>query len=441
VEADGRLPEALAERLSRRASVDGAAVAEWRFDLAVGWSIQIGLKNGELGGPYEPPAAAHGTAGRLYVRWSDGACSNGKLDAHTLEAWDERLAEWRANAFADPDAPPVLPAEPLPTVQTADPAVEALVNDEPSPLVEALDAARHRLGRIGARRLQADAGVARGWRFVFSSTGLQARYSETGAGLYLAAEERYARSFGKRRWLSSAELAELLDDVVATTELLRREAPAPSGELPVLVRPGLAASLVAMFVLENLSGSRLVGRRGAFTLDDFRAGRQVARESIDVVVDTLLDLEGAASPVSSDGVPGGRATLIERGRLRRPIVDLKYARRAGFPPTPAPAGSPAVLVQSTRPLREADEVRRDLAAALEVHAVLGLRGSDPTSGRYAVVAPQAQVIRAGRAIGRAKVSVSGSFFDQLLDPRTELVRYPWGLNPGLLIWAQIEPQT
>jgi hypothetical protein len=42
---------------------------------------------------------------------------------------------------------------------------------------------------------------------------------------------------------------------------------------------------------------------------------------------------------------------------------------------------------------------------------------------------------------RAKVGLRGSLFEQLLDPRTELVSFPWGLNPGLLVWAEVEPQA
>ncbi len=70
--------------------------------------------------------------------------------------------------------------------------------------------------------------------------------------------------------------------------------------------------------------------------------------------------------------------------------------------------------------------------------MLGLHTNDSTSGRYSLVAPQAQVYRAGRLRGRAKVALRGSLFEHLLDERTALVAFPWGRNPGLLIWSEVE---
>ena len=82
----------------------------------------------------------------------------------------------------------------------------------------------------------------------------------------------------------------------------------------------------------------MVNGQTAFTLDDFRAGRQVARPDLRAWVDSLLPLEGAAAPLSAEGVPGGRADLVRDGRLLTPLFDLKYARRAGMEPTPLPRG-------------------------------------------------------------------------------------------------------
>jgi PmbA protein len=200
-------------------------------------------------------------------------------------------------------------------------------------------------------------------------------------------------------------------------------------------------SFVATFVVANLSGPNVVARRSAFALDDFRARRRVMRDDLSLLVDTTLDLESAASPISGEGVPGGVATLVESGRLVRPFADLKYAARSGFPPTPVPGGSPGFLFRTERPLRPVEQIRAEIAAGLELHAVLGMHGQDSASGRYTLVSPAARVLLDGRHVGRAKVSFGGSFFEHLLDDRTALVAYPWDLNPGLLIWTAVERQA
>jgi PmbA protein len=435
------LVDRLATELAARPRLDGVELVDWRFSLSVAWALRAGLKDDQLGGPYEPPAAAQGTAGRLYARWSDGSVSHGDLDVDVLEDLPERLAEWRSNAFVDADAPEILAPAPLPTVQTADPAVERLVEGVPGPLLELLARARRELAAAGLGRLQAEASASRGWRWVLNSRGLRVAVPETGASCAVSAEELHWAAFGKRRLPTEAEVQALLDELVRVTPALRDSAEPPAGLRPVLLAPDLAMSLVGTYLVGNLSGNRVVNGRGAFTLDDFAAGRQVARPDLELWVDSTLDLEGAASPVSSEGVPGGRAAIVEQGRLVRPLVGLKYAGRAGYPPTPVPGGSPGFLLRGSAAWRPVDAVRAEPDVALELCSVLGLHTQDITSGHYSLVAPRALVLQAGRPRGRAKITIGGSFFDHLLDPRTELVAYPGELNPGLLVWTNVQAQA
>src|SRR5205814_880995 len=150
----------------------------------------------------------------------------------------------------------------------------------------------------------------------------------------------------------------------------------------ILLAPGLATRFISRFIVANLSGASVEAGRSAFSLEDFRRHRQVMREDLSLAIDTTLDLEGAASPLSSEGVPGGRATLVQAGGLVRPVVDLKYAARCGFPPTPVPAGSPAFLLRGAEPLRSSEQVRSHLDRGLQLHSVLGLHAQDPASGSY-----------------------------------------------------------
>ncbi len=93
-----RLVDALAEQLTARPKIGGAEIVDWRFNLTAGWALRAGLRDDELGGPYQPPAAAQGTTRRLYARWSDRKVSHGDLDPAVVEELPARLAEWRANA-------------------------------------------------------------------------------------------------------------------------------------------------------------------------------------------------------------------------------------------------------------------------------------------------------------------------------------------------------
>ncbi|MCC7106502.1 MAG: hypothetical protein IT307_15295, partial [Chloroflexi bacterium] len=203
--------------------------------------------------------------------------------------------------------------------------------------------------------------------------------------------------------------------------------------------PSTAGSFLGRFIGANLSGTTVVNGRAAFTLKDFQDGRQVIRPDISVVTDSLLPFERAASPISSEGIPGGRVTLVREGRLVTPSLGSRSARMAGMAPTPMAGGPPAMLVQSSRDWLSPDEALERMAAGVVVYSALGMNGQDSASGSYSIVSPQARVVRHGRAGGRAKIVLAGNFLDHLRDDRTRFVRYSWSLNPGLLIWTTIHP--
>src|SRR5207249_5723856 len=97
--------------------------------------------------------------------------AHGSFDSRTLDDFASRLAEWRANAYADPESPDILEPRPLPSVRTHDPAVETLVESEPTPLLVSLRRAITRLASDGVVQLNGDGGAGRGLRCVFSSSG------------------------------------------------------------------------------------------------------------------------------------------------------------------------------------------------------------------------------------------------------------------------------
>src|SRR6266571_825530 len=78
-EPESDLAPRLADCLAGQPGSAGSRIVGWRFDLRVGWSVRAGLKNGQIGGPYEAPSAARGIGGSIYLRWSDRMVSHGSL--------------------------------------------------------------------------------------------------------------------------------------------------------------------------------------------------------------------------------------------------------------------------------------------------------------------------------------------------------------------------
>ena len=405
----------------------------WRFEIAEAQSLRAGLKKGILGGPYEPPRAAVGVAGSLDLRWSDGLMTLASLDRLAVGDFEDRLACWRAAAFRDPSAAPIAAPRACPEVRAHDPAVDALVGHDPMPLFRLLDRARRVLAGHRREQMEASAGATRGRRFIRGSTGLRVDFPETSFSVNLSSEELHWGYFGKRRWPTEEELEALFGRVAVTASQLRRDEDLPAPKPAVLLAPEVAAAFVARFLTLNLSGPSVINGHSAFTLDDFKCARTVIREDLTLSVDTTLPLELAASPCSSEGVPGGRADLIRSGRLVTPLLDLKYARLTGMPPTPVPRGHPTVVLEQANGLVSLEDALGALDAGLIVHFAMGLHAQAPARGRYSVLAPQAQVVRGGVPGGKVRVRLAGDFFAHMRDPGSVLVRFPYEIFPGLLL--------
>jgi predicted Zn-dependent protease len=196
-------------------------------------------------------------------------------------------------------------------------------------------------------------------------------------------------------------------------------------------------AFLGRFVQSNLAGQSVLNGHSTFSMGDFVQGRQVLRDDLDLVVDTTLPYEPATSPCSSEGVPAGRVALIEQGRLRTPTLSLKWAARAGLRPTPVPRGSPSVLLTSSRPMPSLEQALELLDPGLLVHAVIGVQTQNQRTGRYSLVAPQGQVVRGGKCGGKVHTRLAGSFFDDLSDTSTVLVRFPHQRNPGLMLRCRV----
>ncbi len=431
------LVDRLERLLEARPSVEGVRVDGWRFELATGASFRAGVRGGELGGPYESPSFAVGIGGWLELRWSDGLVTSSSVDRSVADVLAERLGAWRTSAFPDPWIAPIPGPCEVPTVQAADPRLAEMLVGDPVPLLSMIHRMRKQIEPAGLRHVDLSLSAGAGRRWIRSSAGLRVEFAETAFSANVSAEELHWESVGTRRLPDEGEVDALVDRVGDTASALRREEELPGRELPVLLAPPVLEAFLGKFVQSNLGGQGVVSGHSTFSLEDFRERRAVFRDDIDLVIDTTLPFELATSPCSSEGVPAGRVALVAGGRLATPALSLKSAGRAGLPPTPAPRGYPSLLLEPRTPMLEFESALAALDPGLIVSFVIGLHTQNARTGRYSVVAPQAQVARRGALGGRARARLTGSFLDDLRDTASRFVRFPHQRNPGLLMRCSV----
>jgi predicted Zn-dependent protease len=430
----------LAAFLSAEPASDGAAVVGWRFEVADGSSLRVGIRDSELGGPYEGPGVALRLGGSLELHWSDGRLTRASADRRALTDPRSLLDEWRATAFLprDGNLPPLAEPAQLPIVEVFDPELAAAVSGDPSTILTLLAGVGTAARRAGATRTDAVFRASRTQRTVATSRGFRADWEETASGIDLWINEVGGASFERRALPSPERIEQLGADAVALASQLMRAEPLPAGARGVLFSPAAVDALIGRFLLPNLLGRSIRDGRSLYTRAELAARQKVLREDLDLVIDTTLPFELATAPCSAEGVPAGRVKLIEGGRLASPVVELETAADLGYPPTPRPRGRPHALLESTLPSLEWDQALALLGTGIVVRDVPGLHTQPTRRAAYALVTPDAQAVRNGLSGGRCAVRLAGSLTDHVSHPSSRLVRISGVTGCGLLVLDGVE---
>ncbi len=436
--------EALTELLGRAERGEIAAslpkLRGWRFDVSHGRSVSLSIVDNQLGSVYGPATARDSLGGSLYLIWEDEKRSNASLDRLSVPEFAERLAEWRASAFSDERAPDIRQPDPAyPKVEMYDPQIEPLVRGETGLLFQILKTGYDRLlGAGGVEFLDAGVSASTGTRFLQNSRGLNLSYPSSFFSYSFYADSLYGNGYSKRRLAPESELERVLDDVQKLTASMKQEGcykSDPAGNRVVL-DTGMAGSFIGQYIGGNLSGSGVANRQAAFSLDDFKAHKEIIRPDISLVIDGTRPFEGSSSRVTSEGIPGGRGFLVEKGKLVTPSLDLKYAGITGLAPTPG-GGLYIELDEDESTRRSFDELVKGVEHGLLVYNVLGMHTQDSTSGRFSLSAPRCLVIEDGDLKGKVKATLAGNFFDNINDPRSRFGWDPYEDNPAMEMTCQV----
>jgi PmbA protein len=207
----------------------------------------------------------------------------------------------------------------------------------------------------------------------------------------------------------------------------------PSGKIQLLFPPGIFESFLGQFLLTNLYGSLVVNRQSCFTLSDFKDERLVLREDLSLEANTLLPYRAMSYPCTSEGVAGGSVLFIDKGKLKTPILSLKYAKKAGLAPTPMPSGG--FFLKSSRSIDTWEKLIKQTEHGMIVYSILGLHTQDTSSGHFSLTADQCLLVERGEIVGKVKAVINGDFLKALLQEDSRLAFLEGEDNPGFAFWA------
>lgn len=409
---------------------------DWRFDLHELKGLEVGLKDNRIGGPYSAPAYKRSISGELYLIWQGDRYTSTKLDLKSIEAFNDHIKTWKTTAYRDPEGAGLYTAKKIPRVLLEDTQVKAIIAEEITKPFQLLDYGLNSLQAMGLRKVDGKLRCYEDLRTVVNSHGLLVRYTQTPVEFFFQVNDSFGQSYHEKKWPNELEIERIIEETGKIGKFLEKPAPGlSSGPLKLLFPPDIFEAFLGYFLINNLFGSLVVNRQSRFTAEDFRNHSQVLRKDLHLKINNLLPQRSFSYPCTHEGVPGGEITLISNGKLQSPILNVKYGKKLGLPPTPMPIGGRGVFLEADSPIPSWEDLIKTVDRGMIVLSVLGLHTQDSSSGSFSLTADQGLLVENGQIIGKTKAVINGDFLKSLTLEDSRFGKVESEDNPGYLMIA------
>jgi len=426
------------EQAVRGFECEGTRAQDFRLAMAETVQSALGIGSNRRGSPYEPLTVSDAAGGSMLVRWSDGLVSRGALTRAPAAALAEVLRSAFEGRYEDADVVDFPEEAAVPGIELYSEETARIAGGENADaLPQVLEILEGIRARSGAKLLDASAQAVRIRRRVVTSRGFRAEGESTRTVFWLGLDSLAFDGFESRTPFAAEEVGRRAAWTAADYAALKPEAGnAPKGPTTVVLHPRTAESFLRTFLFGSLSGSAVANGRSRFSREDFESGRIAFREDFSLVTRPLIPMGVGSFSFTDEGVLAREVELIRDGVPITPLLGLKYARRLGMDPTPAPGSIDGYeFTLDTRVSRE--EALFGPGRCILVHSVMGLHTQDPVRGEYSVLAPQGVLYEDGTCQGRVTATLNGSFFEDLRSAELSLVDFEGYACPGLKLLVEL----
>lgn len=423
----------------RSARVGGFSVRDYSVYCSESRRLSLGIKDRETGNAQAPLSVSESCGASYRLIWDDGLVSRGSLERRQItDDPREALVQARSAAYDDPDAAHVLGPAAIPQVRLHDAGVARMAGGAADPLAPRLE--RIRECTVEQATWSASFSAAESRSRLVTSAGLEAETRGTSFGWHVTLDGEIGDGFSARAAEPEGSFLSRLQRLTDLARLLTRPArPMTGGVRPLILHPRVVREYALATLLHHLEGSTVDHGEGCFARERFGAAEPAFREDLALAIDPRRPLKSGSYAFTVEGVPAQRTALIERGRLVQPVLDLKYSRRLGLPPTALPYAADTLQFEGPPVLELSPALQRAEGGAL-VLAVLGAHTQDSASGDFSLSAPQVLRIGPDGLEGRLRATISGNLFDALRDDGLRFVHFEGEEIPGMLLECRIDPR-
>ena len=250
--------------------------------------------------------------------------------------------------------------------------------------------------------------------YLANSKGFAGSYRSTVAYAVAGFEAGEGTNLFQDAWFEGGTtLAKLPDPEVIAKTAARRVTrligarKVPTQNVPVVVEPSVAASLLLGLFAECIDG-RAVAQRRSFLVD--KLGEKIASDLVTVVDDGLMPAGFGTVPFDREGVPSRKNVVIDKGALTSYLLDTYHSRKLKMAPTGNADGTTNFYLAAGASTPE--QIVKSVDKGLLLTGTIGL-GTDGTTGDISMGAFGLWIEKGELAFPVAEITISANLADIL----------------------------
>lgn len=212
-------------------------------------------------------------------------------------------------------------------------------------------------------------------------------------------------------------VAEIANVVLRQLDLARKQASAPTRQLPVIFTPEGVVSALISPLMAAFNGKTVL--EGASPIAK-KLGKQVFDTKLSLFDDPTIAYRPHSRPCDDEGVPSQRTPLIEKGVVSSFLYDLQTAAQAKTKSTGSasrggglPVPSPSTLVIEPGKV-SFDDMVSDIKEGLVIEQLMGATQGNILGGDFSGNVLLGYKVESGKIVGRVKnTMVSGNVYQLL----------------------------
>ena len=425
--------QALTERLIRKAKLNGAEI---RISIRADKNFDVGIRNGEVEELQE--ASSTNLSMSVNLENKTAAAATSDLSIETLNALLDNAIE-RAK-LSSPDESAVFPEFEQLTISPE--SLNMYSNDIKSISPEEKVKAAKQIEEICLKDKRIALSGGSGYStneseyFLALSNGFFGSYkfSSCSIGVYLQTGKD-ENSF-QDGWYDSARSPKLLLPLEIVAKLAVERATRmmgakkiPTQTIPVIIDTNISRAVIG-FMLECINGRNIYMNQSIFT---GQLDKQIANVGINIYDDPLIPGSPAARPFDSEGIPGRKNIIIEKGVLKNYILNTYSAKKLNMKVNGLASGTSNLFLEKGK--YSENDLIKSVDKGLLLLKTLG-QGTDATNGGFSKGAYGLMIEKGEISHPVSEITISSNIKDMMMNiskvANNPNERVPWKI-PSFLI--------